>query len=225
MAEPGAPSGDAAELGPLPAGHHGLSSEQVAESQRERLLAAVAHVAAARGYGETTITEIARTAAVSNRVFYANFATKEEACLATFNAIVVHLEELISSAVESEPDWPRKTIAALRVTLELFATEPDLGRLCLIVPLAATPAIGSRFREALSTALPYLRAGRAARPDAESLPPFTEDGILGGLVTIIARSLRGGSPPLEALLPDLVEFALSPYLGAQEARRMAERSS
>ena len=56
------------ELGPLPGGHHGLSPEQVAESQHERLLSAVAHVVADRGYRATTITEIVKTASVSTRI-------------------------------------------------------------------------------------------------------------------------------------------------------------
>lgn len=209
------------ELGPLPAGHHGLSPEQVAESQRERLLAAVAHVAAARGYQDMTITEIARTAAVANRVFYANFATKEEACLAAYDAVVIHLEGLIAAAAEPHPGWPQKVIAALRVTLEFFADEPDLARLCLITPLTATPAIGSRFREAVAAALPHLHAGRSERPEAEPLLPFTEDGVIGGLVTIAVRSLLIDSRPLDALLPDLVDFALSPYLGSEAARQLA----
>ena len=47
---------DAGELGPLPGGHHGLSREQILDSQRERLLAAIAHEVATRGYRATTIT-------------------------------------------------------------------------------------------------------------------------------------------------------------------------
>ena len=209
------------ELGPLPAGHHGLSPEQVAESQRERLLAAVAHVVATRGYQEMTITEIAKTASVANRAFYANFATKEEACLAAFDAVAGHLEDLIAEAAGSHPDWPGKTVAALRVALQFFAAEPDLARLCLIAPLTATPAIGTRFREAIGTAVPYLRAGRAERPEGDALPPFTEEGVLGGLVTITVRSLLADSRPLDALLPDLVNFASSPYLGTETASRLA----
>jgi AcrR family transcriptional regulator len=215
----------ATDLGPLPAGHHGLSPEQVAESQRERLLAAVAHVATARGYQDMTITEIARTAAVANRVFYANFASKEEACLASFEAVVRHLEDQIAAAAAAQPDWPQKVIAALRVTLELFAPEPDLARLCLVVPLTATPAIGARFREAVDVAIPHLRSGRSERPEAEALPPFTEDGVLGGLVRITTRSLLADATPLDALLPDLVDFALSPYLGAAAARQLAAQAA
>jgi AcrR family transcriptional regulator len=50
------------ELGPLPGGHHGLSRAQILESQRERLLAAMAHEVAAHGYRATTITEVVKFA-------------------------------------------------------------------------------------------------------------------------------------------------------------------
>jgi AcrR family transcriptional regulator len=213
------------ELGPLPAGHHGLSREQVAESQRERLLAAIAHVVAERGYQGMTITEIAKTAAVANRAFYENFATKEEAFLAAFDAVTAHLEGLIVAAAKPHPGWSQRVIAAIRAALGLFASEPDLARLCLIAPLTATPAIATRFREVLDAALPHLREGRDERPEAESLPPFTEDGVLGGMIALTRRSILADTGPLDALLPDLVDFALGPYLGAEAARRLAAEAA
>jgi AcrR family transcriptional regulator len=209
------------ELGPLPAGRHGLSPEQVAESQRERLLAAIARVVAERGYQGMTITEIAKTASVANRVFYENFATKEEAFLAAFDAVTAHVEELIGEAAGHEDERSQRVIAALRAVLDFFASEPDLARLCLVAPLTATPAIATRFREVLDAAVSPLRTLRAERPEEESLPPFTEDGVVGGLVTITARSILTDARPLDALLPDLVDFALSPYLGTEAARQLA----
>src|SRR4051795_9120744 len=88
------------DLGPLPGGHHGLSREQVAESQRERLLAGLAHAVATHGYKATTITEIVKAAAAPSRDFYENFDSKEACFLAAFDAVVDHLRELIAAAVE-----------------------------------------------------------------------------------------------------------------------------
>lgn len=211
------------ELGPLPGGHHGLSPEQVAESQRERLLAAVVEVVAARGYRATTIAEIVKAAAVSTRVFYANFADKEEGFLAALDAVLAHLGERLTAAAGTGRDWPDQVIAVLRAGLEFFAAEPDLARFCLVEPLAATTTIARRLREAVFAAAPYLRAGRALRPaDAEQLPASTEDSVLGGLLTLASRAVVAGeATALPALLPDLVEFALAPYLGPEPARDLA----
>lgn len=223
----GARSGGArSELGPLPGGHHGLSREQVAESQRERLIAGLAHAVAERGYRATTITEIVKAASVSSRAFYENFDSKEDCFLAAFDAVIAHLQELIAAAVEPVPDWPQRVIAALRTALAFFAAEPDLARLCLIEPITASPSIATRFRAAVVSCIPYLQPGRAERADAAVLPESTEDSLLGGLVVLTARSILGGDQgSLEDLLPDLVDFALAPYLGPERAKELAREAA
>jgi len=210
------------ELGPLPGGHHGLSREQILESQRERLLAAVAHEVAARGYRATTITEVVKLASVSTRDFYEHFEGKEQCFLAAFEAVRDHLEELLAAAVSDQPDWAHQAIAALRAGLRFFAAEPDLARLCLVEPVSATPTIAIRFREVVLACAPALARGRDELADGHSLPQSTEDSLLGGILSLASRTiLAGETAELPALLPDLVEFTLSPYLGAGPAAALA----
>src|SRR3954469_22315863 len=101
-----------AELGPLPAGRHGFSREQVAHNQRERLIAGLATAVAEHGYQAVTITHITKLAKVSRRVFYANFEGKEDCFLTAFEVVVGHIRELAGEAVEPISDWPRQSIAA-----------------------------------------------------------------------------------------------------------------
>lgn len=209
------------DLGPLPAGHHGLSPEQVAESQRERLLAATAEVVAERGFADAAITEIVKRASVANRVFYQNFKGKEEAFLAAFDALADHLVELIGEAAAVEPDWPQQILAALRATLVFFDSEPVLARFCLVAPFTATATIAAHCRDALARAIPYLAEGRRLGRKANDLPPSTEDSLLGGVVSQLSRNAFAPERPFADLLPDLVEFVLSPYLGAKKARALA----
>lgn len=218
--------GQLGELGPLPGGHHGLSREQILESQRERLLAAIAEEVAAKGYRATTITDVVKLASVSTRDFYEHFDGKEACFLAAFEAVYDHLEDVLRAATAAEPDWPHQVVAALRATLEFFAAEPDLARLCLVESVSATPTIAIRFREAVLACVPALAIGRDLAPDGGSLPPSTEDSILGGTISLAARSIGAGRVArLPDLLPDLVDFALSPYLGAERATRIAAESS
>jgi AcrR family transcriptional regulator len=105
------------ELGPLPAGRHGFSREQVAHHQRERLIAGLAEAVAEKGYAAVTLSDIVRHAKVSRRVFYANFESKEQCVLAAFEVVVDHLRELCTEAVEGVAGWPRQTIAATRAAL------------------------------------------------------------------------------------------------------------
>jgi AcrR family transcriptional regulator len=198
----------------------------VAESQRERLLAAVATIVAERGYAATTITEVAKTAAVANRVFYANFTDKEAAFLAAFDAVADHLRELIAKAAAgADADWSQRLIVAFRTILEFFDSEPELARLCLVAPFTATPVIGAHFRAVVATAVPYLAAGREQVEAGERLPDSTEDSLLGGIIAQLSRTLLNESGPLIDRLADLTEFALSPYLGAERARELAAEAS
>jgi AcrR family transcriptional regulator len=212
------------ELGPLPGGHHGLTRRQIMDSQRERLLAAIAHEVAAHGYRGVTVTEIVKLASVSTRDFYELFDSKEACFLAAFDTVRDHLEELVVGAVTDQPDWPQQMIAALRAALEFFAAEPDLARLCLVEPVSATPTTAIRFREAVLACIPAFELGRA-ETDGESLPPNIEDSLLGGIISLASRSiLAGETEKLPALLPDLVEFTLSPYLGSERAAVLADET-
>jgi AcrR family transcriptional regulator len=213
-------------LGPLPAGRHGFSREQVAHNQRERLIAGLASAVAEHGYQAVTITHITKEARVSRRVFYANFESKEECFLAAFEVVVGHIRELASEAAAGVEDWPQRAIAASRAVLSFLAAEPGLARLCLVESQSAGPAVSARLHEAVHEAVPFLERGRAERPAGRELPPTTEESTIGALVMLASRKVAAGeAAQLEDLLPDFAEFILAPYLGAEEATRLARRAT
>jgi AcrR family transcriptional regulator len=215
------------DLGPLPAGRHGFTREQITHHQRERLIAGLATAVAERGYSAVTIAHITRAAKVSRRVFYENFGAKEECFLAAFEVVVAHIRELVAEAVEPIPDWPHRAVAAARAVLAFLASEPDLARLCLLESRGAGPAVAARFHDAVGELVPLLELGRAERPgDRPPLPASTEDSAIGALVSLAARKVAAGEAErLEELLPDCAEFILSPYLGAEEAERLARAAA
>jgi hypothetical protein len=116
-------------------------------------------------------------------------------------------------------------IAAQRAALEFFAAEPHLGRLCLLESVSATPTIAIPFREAVLGCVPALARGRTEMVDDEELPPSTEDSLLGGIVSLATRCIvAGDTEKLSGLLPDLVEFAVTPYLGAERVVALADET-
>jgi len=214
------------ELGPLPAGRHGYSREQVAHHQRERLIAGLAEAVAEKGYAAVTLTDIVMHAKVSRRVFYANFESKEQCFLAAFEVVVGHLRELVAEAVEGIGDWPHQAIAATRGVLAFLASEPDLARLCLVESRGAGPAVMARFNEAVGEMAPLLAQGRAERPEGERLPASTEDSTIGSLVSLTYRKVAAAeATQLPDLLPDCAELVLLPYLGPAEAARLARAAA
>lgn len=216
----------AEELGPLPAGRHGFSREQVAHHQRERLIAGLAEAVAEKGYAVVTLSDIVRHAQVSRRVFYANFEGKEQCFLAAFEVVVDHLRELVAAAAAGAGGWPAQAIAATRAALGFLAEEPELARLCLLESRAAGPAVTARFNEAVGELAPLLACGRAERPEGKRLPASTEDSTIGSVVSLLQRKAAAGeAAQLGDVLPDCAELILLPYLGSAEATRLARAAA
>lgn len=210
------------EIGPLPVGRHGLSRAQVADSQRERLLAAIATTAVKRGYNAVTIADITAAASISRRDFYAHFAGKEECFIAAFDAVVEHLRLLLAEAAEAAATWPETLRAAATALLAFFASEPELAQLCFIETRSAGGNVAARYREQLQSFAGLLADGRAERASERALPADTEDILLGSIAAMIARKVSAGEAErLLDLLPDVVEFAATPYLGPERAAQLA----
>jgi AcrR family transcriptional regulator len=211
------------ELARLPTGRHGLPPEFIERNQRQRLIASLIHIVAEHGYNDTTITRIIEGASVASRTFYKYFDSVEECYLAAFDSAAGLLGERLAEAYGSQDEWPLRVRASLAALLDFFAASPELGRLCLVEPFVAGPAISRHYREAVERLVPYLREGRELRTGTEPFPETTELGLLGSIGAQIARRLSASeADALPGLLPDLTQFALTPYLGSTEARRVAQ---
>jgi len=213
------------ELARLPPGRHGLPREFVTHNQRERLIAGIAEAIAENGYSGTTIAHITRAAAVSRRTFYEHFSSKDECFVAAYDTVMKELQERVSAAFDEEDDWPRAIRAGIEAMLEFLAAEPNLARLCMVEALVAGPAVVERYDAAIQSFVPYFQEGRKGRPKEvlARLSPTTEEALVGGMVSLISRRIIAGkAEELEELLPDLVEFTLTPYLGSAEAAKIAK---
>jgi hypothetical protein len=138
--------------------------------------------------------------------------------------VMAELSERIENAFQQQSEWPQAIRAGLGAMLEFLASEPNLARLCMVESLVAGPVVVERYDAAIQCLVPYLEAGREGRSDEilASLSPTTEEALVGGMVSLVSRRIIAGqAAELEELLPDLVEFALTPYLGSDEAAKVA----
>jgi AcrR family transcriptional regulator len=222
------PEGYPPELARLPPGRHGLPREFVIHNQRERLIAGIAEAIAEHGYAGTTIAHITRQAAVSRRTFYEHFSSKDECFVAAYEAVMGVLRDRVSRAFEEAADWPHGIRDGIRAMLQFLAAEPQLARLCMVEALVAGPVVVERYDAAIESFVPYFRAGREGRSPKvlASLSPTTEEALAGGMVSLISRRIIAGrATELGELLPDLVEFTLTPYLGSAAAAKIAGEDS
>jgi AcrR family transcriptional regulator len=228
LSDPVNPSVDSPEYPPelarLPPGRHGLPREFVAHNQRERLIAGLAEAVAENGYAGTTIAHITRHAAVSRRTFYEHFNSKDECFVAAYDTVMAELRQRVDQAFNDEDDWPQAVRAGIAAMLEFLTAEPHLARLSMVEALVAGPVVVERYDAAIQGLVPYFEAGRKGRSAKvlAGLSPSTEEALVGGMVSLISRRIFADrTEELESLLPDLVEFALTPYLGSAEAAKVA----
>ena len=210
------------ELAQLPHGRHGLPPEFVEHNQRERLIASFTALVGEVGYSGATITTVTEGAGVASRTFYKYFDTVDEVCVAAFEKGVEDLRPLVVAAYRSEDEWPRRIRAVIAAFLADFAEYPELARLLTAEPFVAGPELARMHKAAIEGLVPFLREGRSLQDGREPLPDTAERGILGAVNSMVGRQATAGrGEELEALLPDLTQFVLTPYLGAVEARRVA----
>jgi AcrR family transcriptional regulator len=205
----------------LPRGRHGLSREYVAQNQRERLLAAISETLDRNGYDKTTVSSIGSQAHVSKSDFYRHFASKDECFLAAYDDAAERLRIEVLGACERQAGWAQRVCEGIAAALAWLAREPGCANLLLVEGLRAGPDVYDRFPVAVQSFVPLLRDG-APRGTAAGRPAEAAgEAVVGGIASLLGRRvLAGEAEQLERFFPDIAEFALAPYLGAAEARRI-----
>jgi AcrR family transcriptional regulator len=206
----------------VPTGRHGLSPDVVAEDQRERLFAATVELVAKRGYRDTSVDHILKAARVGNDAFYDLYPDKEDCFLAAFDRIVAESGAAVSTAVAGADGWPEEMASGLACLLDLVVADPQRARIALVEVQAAGPRAYGHYEEAVDRAAPKLREGREFSKEAAALSSALEEAILGGILWIVHQGLvKGELGDPDSLLEETIQIALAPYLGDEEARRLA----
>lgn len=225
-------SAEGVKARPLPSGRHNLPPEEVAESQRRRLLAAMAASCAEKGYAHTTVADVVSRAGVSRATFYELFDDKEACFVAAAETFMNEALTAIRASTPAEgASWPEIVAAAVSALLELMARRPEFARLGLLEAPSAGRRAYEHYRRAIDEVVARLDrsyreagGGDAAEPEVASLPPSAHRAAVGGAGSLLVDSLLSGRPDqLPQLLPDLLYILVLPYLGQEEALRQAER--
>lgn len=205
-----------------PPGRQQLSREFIARHQRARIIAALAEETMAKGYRAVTVADIVRRAGIARNTFYENFSSKEDCFLAAQKYAVDEALRRVVEAAGSVESWPARVNAGLSAFLAAVASEPALARTCFVESLSAGPASIERYEQSLQAFIPLFRVGRKVSPQGEQLPETLEETIVGGIFWIIYQRITAGeTEQIEQLLPQLVEFSLTPYVGSEAAKRSA----
>ncbi|MGN6815143.1 MAG: TetR/AcrR family transcriptional regulator [Solirubrobacterales bacterium] len=185
----------------------------------ERALRALAAVVAEEGYAATTVDAVLKRAQMSATTFYAHFHGKEDAMLAAIDSAGAQIVAAMMPAFRRAPDWPHGIRAAYGAFFNFLASRPALANLALVEVYAAGLEAMQRRRDALRALEDLVAAGYELAPKT---PAVTAEGIAGGVYTLAYRRLRESGPEaLPGLAPVCAYITLSPFVGPDEACRVA----
>jgi AcrR family transcriptional regulator len=207
----------------LPRGRHGLSPEFVAQNQRERLIAGLTEALYDVGYQKTTVSLIGQRAAVSKSDFYKHFRSKDDCFFAAYEVAIERIRAQVVTACAGHKgsEWSPRVQDGIEALLNVLAGDPALASISLVEGLRAGRGVYDRYQAAIESFIPYLRQGAPRAPDGKPVPAATDEAVVGGIASLLGRRvLAGGAERIDELLPEVLEFALTPYLGTAEARRI-----
>jgi AcrR family transcriptional regulator len=199
----------------LPPGRHGLSAELVAESQRWRLLGAVAEELVESGHVGTTSSRVARRAGVSPATFYKHYENIAACLLAAYEAAADCVCEIVErSCDEPQVSWPRRLGDGVRQTLRFLAAEPALANLLGPEAPAGEPEIAAARERLIERLARLLSDGRGQRRQgAAEPPPGIERHLVSAALALLAdRLATGGVEELPRLTPQLTEMLAAPFV-------------
>ena len=102
-----------------------------------------------------------------------------------------------------------------------LAADPALASISLVEGLRAGRGVYDRYQAAVESFVVYLREGAPEAPGGGEVPEATDEAVVGGIASMLGRRvLAGEAEQIDELLPEVLEFALTPYLGTAEARRI-----
>lgn len=190
----------------LPRGPHALSREEVAQSQRERLLAAMIECVAERGYAQTSVAEVLTHSGVSRATFYQLFADKEDCFRAAYGQAAAQLTAALAASLppEAQPAEPLQRLGRmLEVYLGTLAQQPAVARTFLVEVHAAGLAMNEQRQTAIEAFIDLVAGalqGRLAHLGTAAEQRFAVKLLVHGLISLVTGMISAGET---ARLPEL----------------------
>lgn len=207
-------------------GKHSVSHSLVVHNQRERILDAVANLVARDGYAALTVDGIAERAAVSLHAFYEHFSGKEDAFLVAYELGHAKGLSIVERAFATQSDWRLGIREGISALLDFLASEPAFAHLALVDTLTATRSAAEHATDGLAAYAAMLTPGAERATDLVLPPAVTIEAIAGGLSELcLTYALMGHIASLSELLPLATYFALAPFIGLEQAGRVATAPS
>ncbi|GEE00976.1 hypothetical protein nbrc107696_14220 [Gordonia spumicola] len=192
----------------LPRGPHGMTRDEVAAVQRERLMIAYTELVAADGYHSVGVRDVVARSSMSRTAFYDAFDNLDACADAAYQRFIT---VLVSTMIERlrATDVSHEVPTVILAYLEALQYDLVVARAFQLEFDAAGPASRSRRREALTFVATVLRDEhrRIAEQDDDLEPDLPTSVFLAVVYAVrqmASDALDGpGTPDLTAIEPPL----------------------
>jgi AcrR family transcriptional regulator len=187
----------------LRGGNHGLTPEQVAESQRARILTAMRELVATHGYRDVPVASVINHAGVSRKTFYELYATKDDCLFAIYDDAAQALRGTVQAAYQRGVTPQERLDAIVDLVLQWVDDEPQLARLCMV----EVPSSGVAGQRRLTATLSWLSSTLADILGDLDVPEVLPELLVGGVhQMVVHRLVNDGAEDIPALAGDLSEI-------------------
>jgi AcrR family transcriptional regulator len=192
--------------------------------RRARLIDAFTRVASERGYEQTTIDEVAAAAGLPRAAFFEYFESKRHCLGAAYDAFFDRLSAQVKEVCAAEEEWPDAVRAGVAASFEFVLETASRARLFMVEAVAGGIPLLERELRLTARLAEMLEDGRRRTLPPPNLPPAMELVLVAGVLSRISELLLAEEPrALLDLEPEVVELVLGPFVGPDEARRLAVR--
>lgn len=207
----------------LPRGPHSLTPEEVASSQRGRIVEALTEIAAEVGIDATRVADVCKRAGVSNSAFYAQFSNKSEGFLAAYDEMAAAVTAAVLGEFTDDRSWREFIASAMTAYLGVLEAAPASAKLFLVESASAPGDLRERRRQRHQEFAELIRLlhehARSQEPGLVPATPGTYLAVVHGITGLVSEHLDTDGPSTSATLhDDLCRFLVALIVGLEDHR-------
>jgi AcrR family transcriptional regulator len=192
-------------------------------ARRDRIYAAMLDLVADQGYEATSIEEVSERAGCSREDFEREFKGIQECAFWVFDRIVDQFNATVEAAYAAQPAWRDALRAAAYAAARYQRDHPRETRFGALEFLWVGELARARREATFQRFVDLIDAGRSELDDPDSVARSEAEGVIGSIAEMLTKSAgRGEVVDPEKYVPQLMYFAVLPYLGPEAAAEELE---
>jgi AcrR family transcriptional regulator len=184
-------------------------------SPRQRLLTAMAGVAAEQGRRGAIVEVVCERAGMSKRTFYEHFTDSEQCFVGAVGQAFDQLFAAIDHALAERPqDWEDRACTAIAALIAALDRDRTMARMCLVETHSGS-AVALSIRNAAVHRLARTLGAGATVGDPE-MRDAAARGAVGAILELVGDPVIEGAP-LQEIVGPAIYLGLAPFAGRRAA--------